>query len=113
MGIISSTDLKPEHKSQNNNQSPSVGVSSSTWRRYDDFMKGGGCKEVFTDFLDCVYEAEKKKEVAGPCYPMLQKCIEAHSDYYQPILASDKKNCGERFVRRPNESYTAFNGFPR
>ncbi|EOA23010.1 hypothetical protein CARUB_v10003759mg [Capsella rubella] len=81
MGIISSRHLKIEHRSH---------VSSSTWRRYDDFMKGGPCKEEFSLFQDCVHEAEKKRELTGPCYPILEKCMEAHSDYYQPILESDK-----------------------
>ncbi|EFH66220.1 hypothetical protein ARALYDRAFT_888615 [Arabidopsis lyrata subsp. lyrata] len=84
---MSSTDLKPEKsdpKSQNN-QVPSeeLGDSSSdNWRyRFQDFMEGGACKESYLDYHYCFDEEEPKyKEV-------LEKCMNAHSDYYEPVLA--------------------------
>ncbi|AED90445.1 putative protein [Arabidopsis thaliana] len=49
MGIISSRILKPEYRSQYNNQIPmqeKVVDSSSDWQnQHDVFMKGGGCKQ--------------------------------------------------------------------
>ncbi|CAE6085486.1 unnamed protein product [Arabidopsis arenosa] len=88
MGIISSTVLKLAHISQNYNQ---VVDSSSGWQhQFEVFMKGGACKQVFMDFQDCVDNSKKKNETIGQCYPMLHKCMEAHSDYYKPIIAMSK-----------------------
>ncbi|XP_010480468.1 PREDICTED: uncharacterized protein LOC104759211 [Camelina sativa] len=97
MGITSSADLKPENpnpKSQNNSEElgDDDSSSSSVWRdRLREFMEeGGGCKESYNVFRDCTEEAEKNNESIGKCLPMLNKCMEAHSDYYQPILAAEK-----------------------
>lgn len=58
------------------------------------FMKGGGCKDSFIAWEDCVEEAEKNKEdIVTKCMEvtsMLKKCMDEHSDYYQPILAAEK-----------------------
>ncbi|KAJ4869671.1 hypothetical protein Rs2_48760 [Raphanus sativus] len=55
------------------------------------FMKGGACKEVFTAFQDCAKKAEKNNESIGiKCYPMMEKCMLAHSEYYYPILEAEK-----------------------
>ncbi|KAL1202611.1 hypothetical protein V5N11_006586 [Cardamine amara subsp. amara] len=58
------------------------------------FMKGGGCKDSFIAWEDCVEEAEKKGEdIVTKCMEvtsMLKKCMDEHSDYYQPILAAEK-----------------------
>ncbi|CAH2037810.1 unnamed protein product [Thlaspi arvense] len=58
------------------------------------FMKGGGCKDSFTAWEVCVEEAEKNKEdIVTKCMEVtstLKKCMDAHSDYYQPILAAEK-----------------------
>ncbi|ESQ35415.1 hypothetical protein EUTSA_v10008923mg [Eutrema salsugineum] len=58
------------------------------------FMKAGGCKESFTAWEVCVEEAEKNKEdIVTKCTEvtsLLKKCMDAHSDYYQPILAAEK-----------------------
>ncbi|KAF8068526.1 hypothetical protein N665_1146s0019 [Sinapis alba] len=63
------------------------------------FMKGGACKEVFTAFQDCTKEAEKNNESIGvKCYPMLEKCMVAHSEYYHPILAAEK-NAAEGMIK--------------
>lgn len=58
------------------------------------FMKGGGCKESFTAWEVCVEEAEKNKEdIVTKCMEItstLKKCMDEHSDYYQPILAAER-----------------------
>lgn len=58
------------------------------------FMKGGGCKESFVAWEDCVEEAEKTKEdVVEKCFEVtstLRKCMQAHADYYEPILRAEK-----------------------
>ncbi|KAK4758837.1 hypothetical protein SAY87_020138 [Trapa incisa] len=58
------------------------------------FMKGGGCKDTFVEWEKCIEEAEKNKEdVVDKCFQAtsaLKKCMEAHSDYYEPILRAEK-----------------------
>ncbi|GFQ02568.1 hypothetical protein PHJA_002400800 [Phtheirospermum japonicum] len=58
------------------------------------FMKGGGCKETFTEWEKCVEEGEKNEEdIVGKCYQAtanLKKCMEEHSDYYAPLLQAEK-----------------------
>ncbi|KAL7148948.1 hypothetical protein ABFS83_05G007400 [Erythranthe nasuta] len=58
------------------------------------FMKSGGCKQAFTEWEKCVDEGEKKKEnVAEKCFQAtsdLKKCMEAHTDYYAPVLQAEK-----------------------
>ena len=55
-----------------------------------EFMKGGSCKESFMAWEVCVEEAKKKKEdIVTKCMEVsttLCKCMDAHSDYYEPIL---------------------------
>ncbi|KAJ0495134.1 hypothetical protein HanIR_Chr12g0605511 [Helianthus annuus] len=57
------------------------------------FMKGGGCKEVFINWENCIEEGEKNKEnIVDKCFDVtsaLKKCMEAHSDYYAPILQAE------------------------
>ncbi|KAL5990191.1 hypothetical protein ACLOJK_011088 [Asimina triloba] len=58
------------------------------------FMKGGGCRESFIAWEKCVEEAENNKEdIVDKCFEitgMLKKCMEAHSDYYAPVLQAEK-----------------------
>lgn len=58
------------------------------------FMKAGGCKDSFVAWEKCIEEAEKNKEdIAEKCFEVtgaLKKCMEAHSDYYEPILKAEK-----------------------
>lgn len=58
------------------------------------FMKGGGCKEAFVEWEKCVEGAEKNEEdIVEKCFQVtqaLKKCMEAHSDYYAPILQAEK-----------------------
>lgn len=58
------------------------------------FMKEGGCRDPFTDWEKCVDQGEKNNEdIVEKCFQVtsaLQKCMEAHSDYYAPILHVEK-----------------------
>ncbi|TQD83405.1 hypothetical protein C1H46_031050 [Malus baccata] len=58
------------------------------------FMKGGGCKESFIAWEECVRESEKTKEdVVEKCFEVtatLRKCMQVHSDYYLPILKAEE-----------------------
>ncbi|KAG5522406.1 hypothetical protein RHGRI_034550 [Rhododendron griersonianum] len=58
------------------------------------FMKGGGCRDSFTSWEKCIEEAEKNGEdIVDKCADItgaLKKCMEAHSDYYAPILMAEK-----------------------
>lgn len=58
------------------------------------FMKAGGCRESFIVWEDCIEEAEKNKEdIVDKCFEVtgaLKKCMEAHADYYEPILMAEK-----------------------
>ncbi|EPS67438.1 hypothetical protein M569_07342, partial [Genlisea aurea] len=58
------------------------------------FMKGGGCRETFIEWEKCVEEGEKNKEdIVEKCFgatDALKKCMEAHSDYYGPLLQAEK-----------------------
>ncbi|XP_004307185.1 PREDICTED: uncharacterized protein LOC101305508 [Fragaria vesca subsp. vesca] len=58
------------------------------------FMKGGGCKESFVAWENCIEEAEKSNEdIAQKCFDLtsaLRECMVAHPDYYEPILRAEK-----------------------
>ncbi|XP_043708296.1 uncharacterized protein LOC122657606 [Telopea speciosissima] len=58
------------------------------------FMKGGGCKDEFIAWENCIEEAESHKEdIVEKCFEvtgLLKKCMEAHSDYYEPVLKAEK-----------------------
>lgn len=58
------------------------------------FMKAGGCKESFVAWEECIADAENKKEdIVEKCSDItgaLKKCMEAHSDYYEPLLKAEK-----------------------
>ncbi|KAJ6829734.1 uncharacterized protein M6B38_356335 [Iris pallida] len=57
-------------------------------------MKGGGCKDEFVAWEKCVEEAEKNEEdIAEKCFDITHKlklCMDAHADYYAPILDAEK-----------------------
>ncbi|XP_021288568.1 uncharacterized protein LOC110419784 isoform X2 [Herrania umbratica] len=59
------------------------------------FMKAGGCKESFIGWENCIREAEEhKQDIVEKCFEAtsaLKKCMEAHADYYEPILRAEKK----------------------
>ncbi|KAJ6297294.1 hypothetical protein OIU78_022933 [Salix suchowensis] len=58
------------------------------------FMKGGGCKDAFIAWEDCIKQAEEKNEdIVEKCFEVtsaLKLCMEAHADYYEPILNAEK-----------------------
>ncbi|KAG8097669.1 hypothetical protein GUJ93_ZPchr0013g37375 [Zizania palustris] len=58
------------------------------------FMKGGGCKEEFVGWEKCVEEAEEADvDVVERCYEVtasLRKCMDAHAEYYEPILRAER-----------------------
>uniref|UniRef100_A0A5B6YTG0 GCK domain-containing protein n=1 Tax=Davidia involucrata TaxID=16924 RepID=A0A5B6YTG0_DAVIN len=58
------------------------------------YMKGGGCRDSFIAWEKCIEETEKNKDdIVEKCFEvtgMLKKCMEAHSDYYGPILQAEK-----------------------
>ncbi|XVF18674.1 hypothetical protein REPUB_Repub11eG0043000 [Reevesia pubescens] len=59
------------------------------------FMKAGGCKESFIGWENCIKEAEENKEdIVEKCFEAtsaLKKCMEAHADYYEPLLRAEKR----------------------
>ena len=58
-------------------------------------MKGGGCKESFINWENCIREAEKNKEdVVEKCIDItaaLKTCMLAHADYYEPLLKAEQQ----------------------
>jgi hypothetical protein len=58
------------------------------------YMKGGGCRDAFVDWDNCVKEAQENKEdIVGKCsqvIDLLKQCMVSHSDYYAPILVAEK-----------------------
>ncbi|XP_073280728.1 uncharacterized protein [Primulina huaijiensis] len=58
------------------------------------FMKGGGCKDTFVEWEKCVEEGEKHGEdIVEKCFQAtaaLRKCMDAHSEYYAPLLEAEK-----------------------
>jgi hypothetical protein len=60
------------------------------------FMKGGGCKDEFVAWEKCVEEAEAagaSVDVVERCQDVtaaLRKCMDAHADYYEPILRAER-----------------------
>ncbi|CAE5958325.1 unnamed protein product [Arabidopsis arenosa] len=80
MGIMSSTDLKPESKSENNQVSSK---SKAVKGRLHVFMKEGGCEESYTACVGC----DAQKDECREAFSMLEKCMKARSDYFEPYLA--------------------------
>ncbi|CAL9150008.1 unnamed protein product [Musa hybrid cultivar] len=58
------------------------------------FMKGGGCKDAFVAWEKCMQEAEKRDEdIVDKCSEaaaLLKRCMDAHPDYYEPILRAEQ-----------------------
>ncbi|KAH6763111.1 GCK domain-containing protein [Perilla frutescens var. hirtella] len=77
------------------------------------FMKAGGCRETFTDWEKCVEEGEKNKEdIVEKCFQAtsaLRKCMEAHPDYYAPLLEAEEAAVKqlEAEKERPSDQATA------
>lgn len=58
------------------------------------FMKAGGCKDAFISWEQCVEAAEKSGDnIVDKCFQVttqLKKCMDAHADYYEPILRAEE-----------------------
>jgi len=58
------------------------------------FMKGGGCRDAFIAWEKCVQEAETNNddllEKCARVTASLKQCMDANSDYYEPILRAEK-----------------------
>lgn len=60
------------------------------------FMKGGGCKEAFEAWSECV-DSERHKddsdftETCRSATLALRECMLAHRDYYQPLLDEEER----------------------
>ncbi|XP_008446394.2 uncharacterized protein LOC103489149 [Cucumis melo] len=71
------------------------------------FMKGGGCRDSFIAWEKCIEEAEKNKEdIVEKCFEVtgaLKKCMEAHPDYYEPILKAEKMAEEEAIIELEKE----------
>lgn len=80
------------------------------------FMKGGGCKDAFIEWEKCVEEGEKNKEdIVEKCFQAtaaLKKCMEAHSDYYAPLLQAEKA-AEEEAVKQLEEEKARLNNQER
>ncbi|KGN51947.1 uncharacterized protein LOC105435574 [Cucumis sativus] len=72
------------------------------------FMKGGGCRDSFIAWEKCIEEAEKNKEdIVEKCFEVtgaLKKCMEAHPDYYEPILKAEKMAEEEAIIELEKET---------
>ncbi|CAL5067000.1 unnamed protein product [Urochloa decumbens] len=58
------------------------------------FMKAGGCKDVFVAWEECVEAAQKEgTDMVERCHEAtanLKKCMDAHADYYAPVLQAEQ-----------------------
>ncbi|CAL5078403.1 unnamed protein product [Urochloa decumbens] len=58
------------------------------------FMKAGGCKDVFVAWEECVEAAQKEgSDMVERCHEAtanLKKCMDAHADYYAPVLQAEQ-----------------------
>lgn len=92
------TDLSTDHTDQPGSESPEAKKEEEEEEEGECgfclFMKGGGCKESFVDWENCVKEAEDKGEdlveKCGQVTARLKQCMDAHSEYYEPILRAEK-----------------------
>ncbi|KAF0923698.1 hypothetical protein E2562_006672 [Oryza meyeriana var. granulata] len=73
-------------------------------------MKGGGCKEEFEGWEKCVEDAEKAgDDVVERCYEAtaaLHRCMEAHAEYYQPILRAERAMAADLEAAKASEQAT-------
>ncbi|XP_043704843.1 uncharacterized protein LOC122654698 [Telopea speciosissima] len=99
------SDLSVDDKGQDSGVSDKLNVSGSEEGEDGEdeeegecgfclYMKGGGCRDSFISWEKCVEDAEKNQEdVVEKCSAItgiLHKCMEAHANYYEPILRAEK-----------------------
>ncbi|KAL2895355.1 Tripartite terminase subunit 3 [Bienertia sinuspersici] len=66
-------------------------------------LKSGGCRKEFTPWLKCMYSAKTAKEL-DQCIELerdLEKCMDAHSSYYDPLLRAMYNVGSEMFKDEP------------
>ncbi|XP_074274604.1 uncharacterized protein LOC141598750 [Silene latifolia] len=91
-------DQNPQNEEENNGEKEKEGEEGEGEEEGECgfclFMKGGGCKDAFINWENCVEEAEKNKEdIVEKCAEItgnLKNCMEAHAEYYEPILRAEK-----------------------
>lgn len=58
------------------------------------FMKAGGCRDTFVAWEECVEAAQKEgADMVERCHEAtanLKKCMDAHADYYAPVLMAEE-----------------------
>ncbi|CAD6221143.1 unnamed protein product [Miscanthus lutarioriparius] len=58
------------------------------------FMKAGGCRDTFVAWEECVEAAQKDgDDMVERCHEAtanLKKCMDAHADYYAPVLRAEE-----------------------
>uniref|UniRef100_A0A0D9WVM6 GCK domain-containing protein n=1 Tax=Leersia perrieri TaxID=77586 RepID=A0A0D9WVM6_9ORYZ len=59
------------------------------------YMKGGGCRDAFVAWEECVEAAGKEEgaDMVERCFEVtanLKKCMDAHADYYAPVLRAEE-----------------------
>ena len=58
------------------------------------FMKAGGCKDAFVAWEECVEAAQKEgADMVERCHEAtanLKACMDAHADYYAPVLQAEQ-----------------------
>ncbi|CAD6226715.1 unnamed protein product [Miscanthus lutarioriparius] len=58
------------------------------------FMKAGGCRDTFVAWEECVEAAQKDgDDMVERCHETtanLKKCMDAHADYYAPVLRAEE-----------------------
>ncbi|CAH2037353.1 unnamed protein product [Thlaspi arvense] len=95
--------------------------------RFCNFMKAGACKEPVKHLEDCMEKVDSvtthRITRCKEHLPILKKCMDAHIDYYEPILAIFKaaedyiineisaklaKDREEEFASRPKDILTVW-----
>jgi hypothetical protein len=77
------------------------------------FMKDGGCKEEFVQWVKCVDEAETAGNVnVMDATTALRKCMDAHADYYEPILCAERAMAAELEAAQAGQSASGFETTP-
>ncbi|CAH8381339.1 unnamed protein product [Eruca vesicaria subsp. sativa] len=84
--------LFPTTKTELSTDQPKEGVDTEVneddqvFERFSDFMKEGGCKDSFKSLVDCL-ESTPSMARCKEHLPVLKNCMDAHINYYEPILA--------------------------
>ena len=66
--------------------------------KFMGFMERGGCKESLMALVHCDME-DCAKEDRDKCMSVVRECLEAHSDYYHPVLEPASKVAEEQLFK--------------